>query len=82
VLGQRAIYSLGAAERSRLNSLYVSIFFVGGATGSGAGAAIYAWGGWVAASGLGLGFCVVALLIYTTEFFGPAVAPTAASVSA
>jgi predicted MFS family arabinose efflux permease len=82
VLGQRAIYSLGAAERSRLNSLYVSIFFVGGATGSGAGAAIYAWGGWVAASGLGLGFCVVALLIYTTEFFGPSVAPTAASVSA
>jgi predicted MFS family arabinose efflux permease len=68
VLGQRAIYSLGAAERSRLNGLYVSLFFIGGALGSAGGGLAYALGGWAADCGLGAGICLLALALYLTEF--------------
>ena len=34
VLGQRAIYSLDAKSRSRLNALYMTSIFIGGAFGS------------------------------------------------
>ncbi|MGC1305328.1 MAG: hypothetical protein WA840_23405, partial [Caulobacteraceae bacterium] len=70
VLGQREIYSLAAHQRSRLNGLYVALFFIGGAIGSGAGAAIYAWAGWGGAVVLGLVFCGLALALYATEFMG------------
>lgn len=46
VLGQRAIYALGHAVRSRLNGLYMATFFVGGAFGSAVGGRSYARGGW------------------------------------
>jgi hypothetical protein len=42
VLGQRAIFSLGAEYRSRLNGLYMATFFVGGAIGSALGGWAYA----------------------------------------
>ncbi len=72
VLSQRAIYQTAAHARSRINGIYVSLYFVGGAIGSAAGGAAFAWGGWTAAAGLGLGFCGLALAIYSTEFFGRA----------
>lgn len=53
VLGQRLIYALGEAERSRLNAIYMATFFVGGALGSAVGAWAYVSGGWLAASVLG-----------------------------
>jgi hypothetical protein len=34
VTGQRAIFALAPAIRSRLNALYMSLFFFGGAVGS------------------------------------------------
>ena len=68
VLGQREIYSLAAEARSRLNGLYVALFFIGGALGSGLGGAVYAWAGWNGASALGLGFCLVGAGAYLTEF--------------
>ena len=49
VTGQRAIFGLGAELRSRLNGLFMAIFFTGGAIGSAVGAYSYAHGGWVAA---------------------------------
>ncbi|WP_334074562.1 MULTISPECIES: MFS transporter [Paenibacillus] len=67
VLGQRAIFSLGAEVRSRLNGLYMAIFFTGGAIGSAAGGWAYAMGGWKAAMGLGVLFPVLALLYFFTE---------------
>lgn len=63
VLGQRAIYSLGEAERSRLNALYMATFFVGGAIGSALGAWAYVSGGWLAASLLGGSMPLLALLV-------------------
>jgi predicted MFS family arabinose efflux permease len=44
-LGQRAIFVLGAEYRSRLNGLYISAFFAGGALGSTLGGWAYATGG-------------------------------------
>ncbi len=67
VLGQRAIFSLGAEYRSRLNGLYMATFFAGGALGSAAGAWAFAHGGWIAASSIGIALPILALLYYATE---------------
>lgn len=67
VLGQRAIFSLGAEFRSRLNGLYMAIFFAGGAIGSALGGWAYASGGWEAALWIGIALPVVALIYFATE---------------
>jgi predicted MFS family arabinose efflux permease len=67
VLGQRAIYALGEHVRSRLNGLYMAIFFAGGAIGSSVASMAYAHGGWALVSGIGLAFPLVALVFYATE---------------
>lgn len=67
VIGQRAIYSLGAEVRSRLNGLYMATFFAGGALCSGVGAWAYARGGWSLASLIGLALPVIALGYFATE---------------
>ena len=70
VLGQRAIFSLGAEARSRLNGLYFALFFGGGALGSAAGAWVYAHRGWTAALFTGMAFPVLALLYWLGELPG------------
>ncbi|OPH59277.1 MFS transporter [Paenibacillus ferrarius] len=67
VLGQRAIYSLGSAARGRLNGLFMSIFFIGGAVGSSLGGWSYAHGGWNLTTLIGIVLPLVALLYYFTE---------------
>jgi predicted MFS family arabinose efflux permease len=71
VLGQRAIYALGANTRSRLNGLYMGIFFAGGAFGSAIASLTYTRGGWELVSWVGLAFPAVALIFYATEFARP-----------
>jgi predicted MFS family arabinose efflux permease len=66
-LGQRAIFALGAEYRSRLNGLYMAIFFVGGAIGSAIGGWAYAQGGWTLASWIGFALPVAALIHSGTE---------------
>lgn len=68
VLGQRVIFSLGAEIRSRLNGLYMAIFFFGGAIGSAAGGWAYATGGWEAALLIGIAFPAIAMAYYATEY--------------
>lgn len=46
VLGQRSIYALDAKSRSRLNALYMTSIFIGGAIGSVIASALYDHGGW------------------------------------
>jgi len=70
VLGQRAIFSLGAEVRSRLNGIYFALFFTGGAVGSAAGAWVYAHHGWSAALLTGMAFPALALLVWFGEFLG------------
>jgi predicted MFS family arabinose efflux permease len=67
VLGQRAIFVLGAEYRSRLNGLYMATFFAGGALGSALGGLAFAHGGWAMASWLGFALPVIALLYFFTE---------------
>jgi predicted MFS family arabinose efflux permease len=67
VVGQRAIFALGADIRSRLNGLYMAIFFCGGALGSAFGAFAYAQGGWPAAAWLGAALPAAALAFLATE---------------
>jgi len=67
-LGQRAIFVLGAQYRSRLNGLYMSAFFAGGAVGSALGGWGYTIGGWSLASWLGLAFPIAALAFFVTEW--------------
>jgi predicted MFS family arabinose efflux permease len=54
VLGQRALFALGAEMRSRLNGLYFALFFAGGALGSALGGWVYAEHGWHAALLVGM----------------------------
>ncbi|MGO4790917.1 MFS transporter [Paenibacillus sp. 2KB_20] len=67
VLGQRAIFALGDEVRSRLNGMYMAIFFAGGAIGSAVGGWAYAMGGWKAAMWVGVLFPILALLYFFTE---------------
>ncbi len=67
VLGQRALFALGAEVRSRLNGIYFALFFAGGALGSAIGAWMLATHGWRAALLAGMAFPAAALLYWLTE---------------
>ena len=61
-LGRRAINLLQPEARGRINGLFVGLFFLGGAVGSAAAGAAWAWGGWAAVSAIGVAFGLAALL--------------------
>jgi predicted MFS family arabinose efflux permease len=70
VLGQRAIFTLGADVRSRLNGVYFALFFAGGALGSALGGWMFATHGWHAALLTGMAFPALALAYWLTEYAG------------
>ncbi|MBB3223411.1 putative MFS family arabinose efflux permease [Massilia umbonata] len=72
VTGQRALYALSADVRSRLNGLYMAIFFMGGALGSSAGGWMYAHHGWQGVLMTGLLFPAAGMLVFATERVRPA----------
>ena len=67
VMGQRTIYLLGADVRSRLNGLYIAIFFAGGAIGSAIASIAYVYGGWSLVAWIGFAFPIMALMFFFTE---------------
>lgn len=67
VLGQRAIFTLGAEFRSRLNGIYMATFFMGGAIGSAVGGWAYSVGEWSLASWVGFAMPAAALVYFLTE---------------
>jgi predicted MFS family arabinose efflux permease len=67
VLGQRAIFGLDAKLRSRVNGIYMAIFFVGGALGSALSAWSYERWGWGATAVLGMALPAMALAYFATE---------------
>ncbi|RCK44481.1 MFS transporter [Thalassospira profundimaris] len=71
VLGQRAIFSLGAAYRNRINGVYMATFFAAGAVGSAVGGWAYAHGGWMWATAIGMMFPALGLLYYLGEYVRP-----------
>ncbi|MGE7991397.1 MFS transporter [Pseudomonas sp. NPDC089554] len=62
VLGQRAIYSLDANSRSRLNALYMTSLFTGGALGSAIASSLFEHFGWAGVMAVGMALPLVALL--------------------
>ena len=67
VLGQRALFALGADIRSRLNGLYFALFFAGGAVGSALGGWMLARHGWHAALVAGMLLPALALPTWIME---------------
>jgi predicted MFS family arabinose efflux permease len=66
-LGQREIFMLGAEYRSRLNALYMTTFFIGGALCSAIGGWTFAQGGWHLTSWVGFALPVAALVYFSTD---------------
>ena len=66
VIGQRAIYGLHAASRNRLNALYMTSIFIGGAIGSSLASTLYEHGGWTLTAIVASVFPLLALLHYLT----------------
>lgn len=77
VLGQRVIYALDPAARSRINTIYVATLFCGGAAGSAAAGAVYARWGWLGVVILGAALPLAAFVYWLSEReprFAPVVA--------
>jgi predicted MFS family arabinose efflux permease len=66
-LGQRAIFALAPESRSRINAVYMTTFFAGGATGSALGGWAFARGGWPLASAIGIALPLIAAAYFATE---------------
>jgi len=60
VLGHPAIFALGARVRSRLNGVYMAVFFAGDAAGS-------ALGGWSLSCWVGFGLPLLALASFLVK---------------
>ncbi|MGV7032287.1 MFS transporter [Methylobacterium symbioticum] len=61
-LGRRAVNLLAPEARGRVNALFVGIFFLGGAAGSGVAGYAWAQGGWPLVCAAGAGFGALSLL--------------------
>ena len=62
ITNQGVIYRVNAASRSRVTTVYLTSYFIGGALGSTLASASYAWGGWPALSACGAAIGVLILL--------------------
>lgn len=67
LVGQRTIYSLGAHIRSRLNALYLALFFIGGGIGSALSGYAVSHGGHVSVALVGLCFPAITLILFGVE---------------
>ena len=64
VLGQRAVYALDPASRGRLNALYMTSIFLGGAIGSALASSLYEQQGWHGVALVGAGLPLIALVVF------------------
>jgi predicted MFS family arabinose efflux permease len=70
VVSQRLIFSGAPETRGRVNALYMTFTFIGGALGSVLGTVTYHWGGWSATASLGASIGVLALLLFALQMKG------------
>ncbi|WP_285961551.1 MFS transporter [Pseudomonas tohonis] len=64
VLGQREVYALDAASRGRLNALYMTSIFIGGAIGSSIASLLFEQGGWQAIALVGAALPLLARVAF------------------
>lgn len=64
VSNQAVIYDLVSGARSRIATVYMTIYFGGGALGTLAGTTAYDHGGWGGACAIAAGFCGIGLLAW------------------
>jgi len=67
IVSQRIVFSLSAEARGRINAIFMTTVFVGGAIGSVLGTLTYHSGGWTATAIAGGVIGLAALLLYATE---------------
>ncbi|WP_334174161.1 MFS transporter [Pseudoxanthobacter sp.] len=67
VVSQRIIFAAPAAVRGRVNGVYMTLVFVGGAIGSMLGTLTYHHGGWAATAATGTALGLGALALYGLE---------------
>ncbi|TCQ00752.1 putative MFS family arabinose efflux permease [Sphingomonas sp. PP-F2F-A104-K0414] len=67
VLGQRVIYSIAPEARGRINAIYMTVVFLGGAAGSMLASFSLYHGGWTATMAVGGGLAVAAFALFLTE---------------
>lgn len=70
VVSRRTVFGTAAAIRGRVNALYMTATFIGGATGSLLGTITYNLGGWGATAGTGVAIGVVSLGLLALEMRG------------
>jgi predicted MFS family arabinose efflux permease len=63
ITNQSLIYRLRDGARSRLNSVYMTTYFVGGASGSALGGLLYSTSGWVGVCWLGLALAILLIAV-------------------
>lgn len=64
ISNQNTIYALHPEARSRLNTAYMTSYFLGGALGSGLSSAVYASHGWLGVSIVGAAFPTLGFLLW------------------
>jgi predicted MFS family arabinose efflux permease len=67
ISNQSLIYALRPEARSRLNTAYMTSYFLGGATGSGLSSALYASHGWAGVCVVGAAFPVLGLVVWLVQ---------------
>ena len=67
ILNLSVIYELAGAARARVNSVYMTSYFLGGALGSAVGTQAYRLGGWTAVASVGAGFLVLGLATWAWD---------------
>ncbi|GJD48023.1 putative transporter [Methylobacterium crusticola] len=72
IANQTRVYALAAGARGRINTVFFTAIFVGGALGASAGTRAFAAGGWPALCLVGGGFALAGLLVPLTERRGVA----------
>ena len=67
IANQTRIYALDAAARSRINAVYMTLYFIGGSVGSFVASHAWTTGGWRAVTAAGAGFALAALLLHAAS---------------
>jgi predicted MFS family arabinose efflux permease len=71
ILNQTRLFALSTEARSRLNTVYVTGNFIGGAIGSAAATVLWAMGGWTAVSIAGMVLACAGLIVWAFGRRGP-----------